>query len=93
MSSWITGPIQHGATVVGASIVPLSSSTSPFNRGVTITSLSANTGVVYVGAAGVTTSNGFPLSSGQSVTIEATSPSDCFVIASAAAQEIRWLGV
>jgi len=92
MSSWVTGPLQNGTTSVGTVVIPLSSSTAEFNRGVTINALSTNTGVVYVGAFDVTTANGFPLAAGQSITIAALSPAECFVIASAASQEVRWLG-
>lgn len=92
MSAWTTGPIQNGQTTIGTTAAALSSSTAPFNQNVMIKAASTNTGAVYVGASGVTTSTGFPLAAGQSVTVGAVSPSVCYVIGSASGQAVAWIG-
>ena len=45
--------------------------TSTFTQSVTIKALSGNTGDVYVGDSGVTSSNGYPLSPGETISMDA----------------------
>ncbi|MBB4199026.1 hypothetical protein CCR94_08035 [Rhodoblastus sphagnicola] len=49
-------------------------------NGVVCTALSANTGTIYVGGVGVTTSTGYPLVAGQSISYAATNASAIYMI-------------
>ena len=60
---------------------------------VTIKTLSTNTGIVYVGASGVTTANGFELLAGESVSLDVSNLVNVFVIGSIAGQVIRYIAV
>jgi hypothetical protein len=52
-----------------------------------------NAGVVYVGKAGVSASNGYPLAAGEDVKIPVDDPSKIYVIGSQADQGVKWLAV
>lgn len=83
--------IRNGNAVVGTTASQMTA-TSTTVRKVYLKAPSTNTGIVYVGAAGVTTTTGYELQAGQSVELEISNLNLIYVIASAAAQAIRWLG-
>ncbi len=56
------------------------------STGVVIYALAANTGIVYVGASGVTTSTGYPIEAGKSVSMNVDDPSRIYAIGSASSQ-------
>ena len=60
---------------------------------VTVKALSTNTVAVYVGGTGVTTSTGFELLAGESISLDIDNLADVFVISTVASQEIRWIAV
>ena len=60
---------------------------------VIIKALAANAGTVYVGSSSVTTSNGFPLAAGDSISLFIGRLENVFVIAADANQDIRWLAI
>lgn len=62
------------------------------SRGVVVKALSTNSAPIYIGGSDVSTSNGFPLSAGESIGLELADASKLFAV-SAAAQELRilWL--
>ena len=60
---------------------------------ITIKALSTNTVSIYVGATGVTTSTGFELEAGDSISLDIDNSADVFVISGSASQVIRFIGV
>lgn len=70
------------------------SQTSPRRtpQGFTVKALAANTGTVYLGASGVTSSTGYPLAAGESVYVPFDDPSRMFCVGSAASQVVAILG-
>lgn len=60
---------------------------------VTVKALSTNTVVVYVGASGVTTANGFELLAGESASLDIDDLADVFVISGSASQVIRYIAI
>lgn len=61
--------------------------------GILVQASKANGGIVYVGAQGVTTTNGIALAAGESVFLPVSSPSRIFVVGSVAAQTVIGIGV
>ena len=61
-------------------------------NGIVITALPANTGTVYVGASGVTTSTGYPLAAGQSISFAVSNASGIFIIGTNATDKIAFAG-
>jgi hypothetical protein len=60
---------------------------------VTVKANNGNSGTVYVGVTGVTTSTGFELGAGESVSLPVDNTNRIFVIADAASQTISYVGV
>jgi hypothetical protein len=60
---------------------------------VTVKANNGNSGTVYVGVTGVTTSTGFELGAGESVSLPVDNTNRIFVIANAASQTISYVGV
>lgn len=65
----------------------------PVRKYVLVKANAANTGDVYVGRAGVSASNGYPLDAGEEVKIPIDDPSKIYVIGSADNQGVKWLAV
>ena len=80
--------INHDTVTVGTTAVQLSDIVVV--EAVAVKALSTNTGIVYVGDSGVTTSNGFELTAGESLTVLIDNVDKIYVIASAASQNVRW---
>jgi len=80
-----------GQTSVGLTQVQLPN--NPVYMSVTVKANNANSGTVYVGLTGVTTSTGFELGAGESVSLPVDNTNRIFVIASAASQTISYVGV
>jgi hypothetical protein len=62
------------------------------NTGVTISALSSNSGVVYVGPAGITSSTGFPLTAGASVTLNVPNTNLIYVLAATGSPVVSFIG-
>ncbi len=78
--------------------VQLVSAASHLTKGVQIKAPETNSGVVYVGASGVTAdsadaTDGFPLSPGEGLFVPVDDPSKLYVIASAAGQKVFWFAI
>ena len=71
-------PVTSFQQVVTTAPLPLAAHT--FNDGVVITALSTNTGTVFVGGAGVSTTSGYPLAPGQSISYGSTNSSLVFIV-------------
>lgn len=80
-------------TSIGTSAVQLTATSTKAVRGVEVKALAGNGAIVYVGDSGVTSSNGFQLSAGESVFIETVhgdvaDPSLIYVIAASGSQGV-----
>jgi hypothetical protein len=80
-----------GQTSVGLSQVQLPN--NAVYMSVTVKANNGNSGTVYVGVTGVTTSTGFELGAGESVSLPVDNTNRIFVIADAASQTISYVGV
>lgn len=71
----------------------LTTSSFAVRKYVYIKANAGNTGDVYVGLAGVSASNGYPLDAGEEVKIPVDDPSKIWVIGSADNQGVKWIAV
>lgn len=85
---------------IGTSPVALTAESDVTARhGILVKAGAGNSGLVYPGTSPNVTAgsndatDGFELSAGDSVVIEVIHPNDIFVIASAAGQEVFWIGI
>ncbi|KAF3997542.1 hypothetical protein [Glaciimonas immobilis] len=88
MASSNPSAILAGQQVGTAAAVSLPA--NPIVNGIVITALPANTGTIYVGPAGVTAANGYPLVAGQSISYGVTNASAIFIIG--AVGSVAWTG-
>lgn len=85
------GTMVSGQQSVGTSQVQLPS--NQIYLAVTIKASNANSGTVYVGVTGVTTSTGFELGAGEGVSIPIDNTDKIYLIASASSQTVSYIGV
>lgn len=88
--------IGRSGVVVFQHAVGASQSQLPSNAislSVTIKAMNNNTGVVYVGINGVTTSSGFELGPGESISLSVDNTSRLYAIADASSQRLCVLGI
>ena len=83
--------ILNGQATVGTSATQLGSNT--LKQGVVIKASSSNTGIVYLGSTnGVTTSTGFELGAGETVTLPITNTNLVYLIATDINQIVSFIG-
>ena len=88
-----------GNSDVDATAEALTTRDVPLRKGIVVKAAAANSGIVYVGpSSSVTadsdaTTGGFPLSAGDSVTIEVNNANLVYCIGSVTNQAVSWLGV
>ena len=90
----VLGPLP-AAPVTGQQTLTTSAAALPANalqNGLAVTALSTNTGMVYVGAAGVTSATGYPLAAGQSISFAVANASGISIIGSVAGDKIAFAG-
>lgn len=92
-------PIKHGHKAVGTTAVQLVvKNPQTMYKGVLLRADDANTVAVYVGGASNVTANnaestgGMPLPAGSSMLVPAEDATDIWLIATASAQDIAWIG-
>lgn len=83
--------LTHGAGTAGTAVAQLESSGRDMLQ-VSIRAMPANSGTIFVGGSGVTTSDGYPLVAGESIDIGIDNTDAVYLIASAASQLYRWIG-
>jgi len=88
-----SGKFEHGQTTVGTTEVQLTSTSSKAVFGVLVVADDANTGIVYLGKKGVSTTTGLRLDAGDGVNIEIDDPSKIYLIATATGQKVQWISV
>jgi len=90
----VLGPLP-AIPITGQQILTTAAVALPANalqNGLIVTALSANTGTVYVGAAGVTATTGYPLSAGQSMSFAVANASGISIIGSNATDKVAYSG-
>ena len=85
-----TVPYSHQATV-GVAAAALPNQELP-SGGCVLKADAANAGTIYIGATGVTSSTGYPLTAGQAVPLSIKNLVTVFAIASQASQKLHILG-
>ena len=80
----------HKVVTTAGSRVQLSSATIV---SITIKALSTNTGLIYVGGSGVTSSNGFELSTGDSVTLAINDADEIWIDSSVSGEGVSIIAV
>ena len=89
----LTALLAPGQVAVGVAAVQMHPAGQALQQGVIVQAHPSNTGIVYVGVAGVTVATGFPLAPGASVTLPIPNTNQVYLIASVAAQTAAWIGV
>lgn len=75
-------PVTTIRQTITTSAVQLASDT--FTQGVVLTALSTNTGIIYIGGQGVTSTTGYPLSPGQSISYAVNNTNLLYVVGTVA---------
>ena len=101
MSQITAGTFYHGSLAsIGATALQLTSTVTPLKRGIVVKASpgNANGTIVYVGKSTVTagvaapTTDGFPLSPGDSVSFETDDASKVYCIGSTTGLSVGWIG-
>ena len=83
----------HGQTDVGTTVVQLQSTSFSLKLGAVVKADDDNTGNIYVGESGVTTSTGFRLDTAQGLVIEIDNINKIYCISDVASQKVHYIGV
>lgn len=86
------GTIYNGTKTVPTGTAEAIASSQAISS-VTVKALSTNTVSIYVGASGVTTSNGFELGASESISLDIDNLADVYVISGSASQEVRYIAI
>lgn len=90
----VASSFSHNQTTVGSSsAVQLTTTSTPCKFGIIVKADDSNTGNIYVGGSGVTTSSGFKLQAGQGISFEIDDASKVYVIADADNQKVHWIAI
>ncbi len=90
----VLGPLP-GAPVTGQQTMTTTAVALPANalqNGLVVTALPANTGTIYLGAAGVSATTGYPLSPGQSMSFAVANASGISIIGTNATDRVAYAG-
>lgn len=82
----------HGGGTAGTVVSTLGTASQDIIQ-VSIRASASNSGTIYVGGANVGTADGWPLAAGESIDIGVSKAEAIYLIASAASQAYRWLGL
>lgn len=99
VTSAVSATIDHGSNLdIDTSAEQITSTSFACKFGVTIKADITNTGIVYIGnsdvtASGTAATDGFPLSAGESLTLEVTNSNIPYAIASSNNQKVYWVAV
>jgi hypothetical protein len=83
--------IFYGQTNVAATATVLGASGDLVASEVTIKAMSGNVNSLWLGDSSVATGTGFELKAGQQITVTAGSPSDLYLIATSANDDVSWI--
>ena len=99
VTSAVSGTLDHGSNLdIDTSAEQITSTSFACKFGVTLKADITNTGIIYIGNSDVTAgttagTDGFPLSAGETITLEVNNANIPYAIASANNQKIYWVGV
>ena len=99
VTSAVSSTLDHGSNLdIDTSAEQITSTSFACKFGVTLKADITNTGIIYIGNSDVTAgttaaTDGFPLSAGETLTLEVTNANIPYAIASANNQKIYWVGV
>lgn len=99
VTSAVSATLDHGSNLdIDTSAEQITSTSFACKFGVTLKADITNTGIIYIGNSDVTAgttaaTDGFPLSAGETLTLEVTNANIPYAIASANNQKIYWVGV
>lgn len=79
------------AVTTAAAALASPSDSNRASGGIVIKSVAANGAIVYIGHVGVTTSNGFPLDPGSSISVPVDDPSKIYAVAASGTQTVAIL--
>ena len=97
VTSSVTSSLDHGSNLdIDTTAEQITSTSFACKFGVTVKADITNTGIIYVGNSDVTAgstaaTDGFPLSAGETLTLEVNNPNLLYAIASANNQKIYWV--
>lgn len=92
----LPAPVQRGTVTVGATAVQVEPKGFVFSKFIRIRAHDDNSVPIYIGTnSGVTAAagGGFPLAATQSIDLPIEQATSLYAIASAAAQQLDWIGV
>lgn len=82
---------QHGQVTVGTSVVQLPDVSIPEGFAVVIKAMGDNSGKIYIGGPGVSTSNGYELGAGDGIGLRVSNLNYVYAIADTENQKICWI--
>lgn len=97
VTSAVSSTLDHGSNLdIDTSAEQITTTSFACKFGVTLKADITNTGIIYVGNSDVTAgttaaTDGFPLSAGETLTLEVNNPNLLYAIASANNQKIYWV--
>ena len=97
VTSAVSSSFDHGSNLdIDATAEQITSTSFACKFGVTLKADITNTGIIYVGnsdvtASGTAATDGFPLSAGETLTLEVNNPNLLYAIASTTNQKIYWV--
>lgn len=83
----------NGHTIVTTAGTAVVLASSTLCKSVTIKSLLANTGVIYVGVTGVSSSNGFELGAGDTISLDISNLNTIYINSSVSGEGVSYIGV
>ena len=86
---------QTASPITGQQTLSTTAAALPSNvlgNGLVITAPATNTATVYVGAAGVTTGTGYPLTAGQSISLSLSNSNGAFIIDTNSTDKVAFIG-
>jgi len=91
-TSSVQATLNHAQVVVGTSEVQVGGASSvALESGITILADSGNSGTIYVGVTGLSTSTGFPLAAGAALELSLSNLNIAYCISDAASQKIHYV--
>lgn len=79
----------HGNVVVAATATRITAAGTLANFGVRIKAAEGNAEAIYIGGAGVTTGNGYPLAAGEELALPIGNANDVYAISASGNQNLR----
>lgn len=82
--------IKTGQQAIDSTVPEILTGVGGNSSGIVVKNLSTNTGVIYMGPSGVTTSTGYPLDPGESVSLDMQSVRQVYFLAEVDEEKVAW---